>query len=229
MQMTQSLDYPITQSTNGDLDEDLSGWHWRDGRHSHEGAQEDRRGRGGVCEQPLGRKRQSVRRGMGRSALLDESGGVPRSSRRRRRDSHNAKQPARGAGASGAGQRQTRPGRDSDEPEPARRRTGRRRDPQVGEGLHGHAYTPVLVAAPRDSPPDSGRNVPSASHGGRDLLLPPREPQHARRAAIVGGQPAVAPRVPLGRYRQLGAGPAGFRGLGRRKDRITRRSASRWT
>ena len=73
--------------------------HRRHGRHSHEGAAEDRRRRGGVDRQPHRREREGVRRRMEDSVSLDESRGVHRSSRRRRRDPHDAERAARGPDA----------------------------------------------------------------------------------------------------------------------------------
>ena len=105
----------------------------------------------------------------------------------------------------------------------ARRREGR------PEGLHGHAHAPVLEPAPRDPPAHPGGHVPPASHGRRDLFLPPHQPQHARPAALVGRQPALASRLPLGRPGALDSRRAELGRAGARRARTTRSSASRWT
>ena len=74
---------------------------------------------------------------------------------------------------------------------------------KAGKALHGDAHAPLREPAPRNPQAHPGRHVPPASHGGRDLFLPSHESEHARPAAIVGGQPALASRLPLGRSGSL--------------------------
>ena len=81
-------DYQIHRC--GELDEDLPGRHRRHGRHSHEGAAENRRRRGRVVNSRTEESGKTFAAEWRHSAHLDESRGVHRSSRRRRRDSHDA-------------------------------------------------------------------------------------------------------------------------------------------
>ena len=97
------------------------------------------------------------------------------------------------------------------------------------KSLHGDAHAPVLQPAPRDPEAHPGRHLPPAPHGRGDLLLPPDEPQHARPAALVGRQPALAPRLPLGRSGALDSGRAQLGGLGPEGARPRRRCRFRWT
>ena len=100
---------------------------------------------------------------------------------------------------------------------------------KAGKVLHGDAHAPLLEPASRDPPAHPGRHVPPAPHGRRDLLLPPHQPEHARPAAVVGRQPALAPRLPLGGSGALDPRRAELGRAGARRGRTTRSSASRWT
>ena len=82
------------------------------------------------------------------------------------------------------------------------------------EDVDGHPYPPVFEPASRDQAANPRGDVPPASHGGRDLFLPPHQPEHARPAAVVGRQPAVASRLPFGRYRAVAAGRSRLGGVG---------------
>ena len=98
-----------------------------------------------------------------------------------------------------------------------------------GKSLHGDAHAPVLEPAPRDSQAHQGRHIPPAPHGRRDVFLPADEPQHARPAAILGRQPALASWLPLGRSGALDPRRAQLAGLGPEGSRPSRRCRSRWT
>ena len=163
------------------------------------------------------------------SVLLDQSRGVHRSPRRRRGHPDDPERPARGPDAARAVEREARPGRDSDGAEPAGLRAHARGVEEGGEDADGHAHPPLLEPASRDQAPDSRGDVPPASHGGRDVFLPPHEPEHARPAAVVGGQPAVASRLPFGRHRAVDSGRPELGRVGTEGPGSRRSSASRWT
>ena len=88
---------------------------------------------------------------------LDESRGVHRSPRRRRRDPDDAERAARGPDAARAVEGQARAGRDPDGlnlPDSERMVAAAK---QAGKVLHGHAHAPLLVAASRDQAADPAK------------------------------------------------------------------------
>ena len=205
--------------------------HRRHGRHSHEGAAEDRRRRGRVDRQPHRRERARRSPTNGRfrftrpiSRPCIDRPGVDAVILTTPSEQHADQTRARARRKASTSRSKFRWRSTCPTPSACWRPAKK-----AGKSLHGHAHAPLLAAAPRDQAPDPGRHVPPASHGGRDLLLPPDQPQHARPAAIVGRQPAVAPRLPLGRHRAVAGRRSELGGLGPEGTGSPGAAASRWT
>ena len=162
---------------------------------------------------------------------LDESRGMHRSARRRRRDPHDAERAC----------------------------TRTRRCSRLSKGKHVQVEIPMSLNLPDSAAHGGGARsrrgkICMVTHT-RRFSAPHREirrriqdgtfhlhhmvvetyffrrdqPQHARPAAVVGRQPALASRLPFGRSRAVDPGRSGLRRSGARKDPITQSSASRWT
>ena len=141
--------------------------------------------------------------------LLDEPRSVPRSTRRRRRDPHDAE---RSASRSDDSWRSAK-GKHVQVEIPmslslARRRSAWSRPREDDrQGLHGDAHAALLGAAPRDPPPRSARAPFHLHHMVVETYFFRRdEPQHARRSRDRGWTTCSWHHgLPLGRSRAVGA------------------------